>query len=44
MGKQAVELLVDRIEGNEDEYQIQKKVIPTKLKIRQSTREIKSKQ
>ena len=40
MGKQAVELLIDRIESKEPELQFQKKVISTKLKIRESTRQI----
>ncbi len=40
MGKQAVELLIDRIESKEEEFQFQKKVISTKLKIRESTRKL----
>jgi len=40
MGKQAVGLLIDRIESNEEEYQFQKKVISTKLKIRESTKKL----
>jgi len=40
MGKQAVELLIDRIESKESEIQFQKKVISTNLKIRKSTRNI----
>jgi len=38
MGKQAVELLIDRIENKATEIQCQKKVISTKLKIRESTK------
>jgi len=40
MGKQAVELLIDRIESKESEIQFQKKVISTNLKIRESTKEM----
>ena len=40
MGKQAVELLIDRIESKESDILFQKKVISTKLKIRESTKEI----
>lgn len=40
MGKQAVGLLIDRIESKEEEFQFQKKVISTKLKIRESTRKL----
>jgi LacI family transcriptional regulator len=38
MGKQAVELLINRIESKEPDIQFQKKVISTKLKIRESTK------
>ena len=38
MGKQAVELLIDRIENKDSEVQFQKKVISTNLKIRKSTK------
>jgi len=40
MGKQAVELLIDRIESKESEIHFQKKVISTKLNIRESTKEM----
>ncbi len=40
MGKQAVELLIDRIESKDNEFQFQKKVISTKLKVRESTRKL----
>ncbi len=38
MGKQAVELLIDRINNKEPDSQFQKKVISTNLKIRKSTK------
>jgi LacI family transcriptional regulator len=40
MGKQAVELLINRIESEETEMEFHKKVISTKLKIRESTKNI----
>lgn len=40
MGKQAVELLIDRIESKESEIPFQNKVISTNLKIRKSTKEL----
>lgn len=40
MGKQAVELLLNRIEQKTDTEELQNKVISTKLKIRKSTKEI----
>ncbi len=40
MGKQSVELLLDRIEQKTDTEELQNKVISTKLKIRKSTKEI----
>ena len=40
MGKQAAELLIDRIESKEEELQFQNKVISTKLKIRESTNKL----
>ena len=39
MGKQAVALLIDRIESKDSETTFQKKVISTNLKIRESTRQ-----
>ncbi len=38
MGKQAVELLINRIENNTSEVEYQRKVLSTNLKIRKSTR------
>jgi len=40
MGKQAVELLLDRIEQKTETEEFQNKVISTNLKIRKSTKEI----
>lgn len=43
MGKQAVELLIDRIENNKPEVKFERKVISTNLKIRNSTQRISQK-
>lgn len=43
MGKQAVELLIDRIENNKPEILFERKVISTNLKIRSSTQKISQK-
>ncbi len=41
MGKQAVELLINRIENENSDYQFESKVISTNLKIRSSTKSLK---
>lgn len=41
MGKQAVELLINRIENENSDYQFERKVISTNLKIRSSTKSLK---
>ncbi|WGH75963.1 LacI family DNA-binding transcriptional regulator [Tenacibaculum tangerinum] len=42
MGKQAAEMLIDRIENDKQEKQIQTKVISSNLKIRESSRFLKN--
>jgi len=41
MGKQAVELLINRIENENSDYRFERKVISTNLKVRSSTKSLK---